>query len=110
MATAVETKAFAVIKTGGKQYKVSEGDVIKIEKLGDVEAGKKVSFDEVLLVDDGSTAKVGSPTIKGAKVEGEVMQQGRHKKVIAVRYKSKSNYFKRYGHRQPFTEVKITKI
>lgn len=106
---------FAVIKTGGKQYKVAEGDVLKIEKLADkngqpLETAGKVVFDEVLLVDDGKTTTVGTPNISGAKVTASVLGDGRHKKVMVVRYLQKSRYYKKNGHRQPFTEVKIESI
>lgn len=98
----------AVIKTGGKQYIVEEGDVVKIEKIAGKE-GEKVSFDEVLFVDDGSKAALGTPTVKAA-VSGEVLEQGRAQKVTVIRYRAKSRYFKKNGHRQPFTKVKITGI
>ena len=99
---------YAVIVSGGKQYKVSEGDVIRVEKL-EVEEGAKVSFDQVLLINDGSL-KIGTPTVQGAKVSGTVLQNGKGKKVIVYRYKRKSGYHKKNGHRQLFTEVKIEKI
>ena len=99
---------YAVIVSGGKQYKVSEGDVIRVEKL-EVEEGAKVSFDQVLLINDGSL-KIGTTTVKGAKVSGTVLQNGKGKKVIVYRYKRKSGYHKKNGHRQLFTEVKIDKI
>ena len=99
---------FAIIKTGGKQYKVAEGDKLKVEKLSG-EAGSKVSFDEVLLVADGEV-EVGSPRVTGARVEGTILQQGRAKKVRVVKYKAKTRYRTVHGHRQPFTEVKIEKI
>ena len=99
---------YAVIVSGGKQYKVSEGDVIRVEKLK-VEEGEKVSFDQVLLINDGSL-KIGTPTVQGAKVSGTVLQNGKGKKVIVYRYKRKSGYHKKNGHRQLFTEVKIDKI
>lgn len=99
---------FAVIKTGGKQYVVSEGDVITIEKLsGEFKEGDKVTFEEVLLVDDGKDTTIGTPFIKGAKVVGTVEEMGRGKKVEVVKYKAKSRYHKRRGHRQPFFKVKI---
>ncbi len=102
---------FAVIKTGGKQYKVSEGDTIKIEKLlGDHKEGGKVEFDEVLLVDDGKSTKVGSPTISGGKVVGTIKEIGRSAKVMVIKYKQKSRYFKKNGHRQPFFKVTIDSI
>lgn len=103
--------AFAVIQTGGKQYKVSEGDVIVIEKLpGDKKAGEKVSFDTVLLNDSGKDLTIGTPNIAGAKVSGEVVDAGRARKVTVIKYKAKSRYFKKRGHRQPFLKVKIEKI
>ncbi len=105
-------KEFAIIKTGGKQYLVEEGTVVKIESLkGDLKIGDKVSFDEVLLSDNGKDATtVGAPFIKGAKVEATVQKIARAKKVTVIKYKAKSNYFKKRGHRQPFMEVKITKL
>jgi len=105
---------FAVIKTGGKQYKVSKDTIVNIEKLKtkDVEykKGDKVSFDKVLLVDDGKNTTIGTPFIDGAKVDGEIMAIGRAKKILVVKYKQKSRYLKRNGHRQPFFKVKITSI
>ena len=99
---------YAIIATGGKQYKVSEGDIITIEKLG-VEAGEKVTFDQVLVV-GGDDLKVGAPTVDGASVEASVVKEGRGKKVIVYKYKRKSGYHKKNGHRQSFTQVKIEKI
>ncbi|MBQ7147797.1 MAG: 50S ribosomal protein L21 [Pseudobutyrivibrio sp.] len=99
---------YAIIATGGKQYKVSEGDIITIEKLG-VEAGEKVTFDQVLAVSD-NELKVGDPTVKGATVEASVVKEGRGKKVIVYKYKRKTGYHKKNGHRQAFTQVKIEKI
>ena len=99
---------YAVIVSGGKQYKVSEGDVIRVEKL-EVEEGAKITFDQVLLLNDGSL-KIGTPTVANAKVRGTVLQNGKGKKVIVYRYKRKSGYHKKNGHRQLFTEVKIDKI
>ena len=99
---------YAIIATGGKQYKVQEGDVIKVEKLG-AEAGSEVTFDQVLLVSD-KEVKVGSPTIEGASVKATVVSEGKDKKVIVYRYKRKTGYHKKNGHRQPFTQVKIEKI
>lgn len=100
----------AVIKTGGKQYLVKEGDILSIEKLDGKMEGAKVSFEEVLLVDDEKATKVGEPTLKGVKVSAEVIESDRAKKVTVIRYKAKSRYFKKRGHRQPFTKVKITSI
>ena len=99
---------YAIIATGGKQYKVSEGDIITIEKLG-VDAGEKVTFDQVLAV-SGDDLKVGNPTVSGATVEASVVKEGRAKKVIVYKYKRKTGYHKKNGHRQSFTQVKIEKI
>lgn len=99
---------YAIIATGGKQYKVSEGDIITIEKLG-IEAGEKVTFDQVIAVSD-SELKVGDPTIANATVEASVVKEGRSKKVIVYRYKRKTGYHKKNGHRQSFTQVQIEKI
>jgi len=107
----IMTTAFAVIKTGGKQYKVSEGQIIKIEKLkGEYKEGDKIIFDEIVLLDNGSETKVGNPTIKGQKVEAELIASAKDKKIRIQHFKSKSNYSKVNGHRQPYFEVKITKI
>ncbi len=100
---------FAVIKTGGKQYVVKEGDVLDVEKL-EVEAGKTVEFEALLLSDEeGNDVKLGTPALT-SKVKAEVVLQGRAKKVEVVKYKAKSKYRRRVGHRQPFTKVKITKL
>ena len=98
---------YAIIATGGKQYKVSEGDIIKVEKL-DVEPGNTVSFDQVIAVSDG-TLKVGEDVAK-ASVSATVMEQGKGKKVIVYKYKRKTGYHKKNGHRQAYTQVKIDKI
>jgi large subunit ribosomal protein L21 len=104
-------KEFAIIETGGKQYLVTEGDTVRIEKMkGEFKAGDHVAFDKVLLVDNGSTTSIGEPYLKGASVSGEIATIGRGKKVEVIKYKAKSNYFKRRGHRQPFFDVKISKI
>lgn len=101
---------FAVIKTGGKQYLVSAGEKIKIEKI-DVEEGKEVVFDEVLLLGkDDKDVKIGNPFVKGAKVKAKVLAQDKAKKIIIFKYKPKKRYQKKQGHRQPFTEVEILKI
>lgn len=100
---------FAVIQTGGKQYRVSEGETIKIEKLP-VQKGEKAVFENVLLVADGDKVTVGRPYIDKARVEAEVVEQGRDKKKIVFRYHSKTRYRKKKGHRQHFTEVRIEKI
>ncbi len=99
---------YAIIATGGKQYKVEEGDVIRVEKLG-VEAGETVTFDQVLIVNNGETI-VGTPTVDGATVTATVVAEGKAKKVIVYRYKRKTGYHKKNGHRQPYTQVKIEKI
>ena len=100
---------YAIIKTGGKQYRVNEGDVISVEKL-DVASGEKVVFDEILVVSKDGELQIGAPVVAGAKVEGTVVQQGKEKKVIVFKYKPKKDYRKKQGHRQPFTRVKIEKI
>jgi len=100
--------AFAVIETGGKQYKVSEGDVLSIEKLSEeLKEGDTITFDKVLLMDDGKDTVVGTPYIEGAKVTATLEQEGRGKKIMVIRFKAKSRYFKKYGHRQPYMKVKI---
>lgn len=107
----MDSMEFAVIKTGGKQYKVSKDTVVNVEKIkGEYKKGDKLSFDKVLLVDDGKDTTIGTPYIKGAKVEAEIMEIGRTRKVLVVKYKQKSRYLKRNGHRQPFFKVKITSI
>ncbi len=99
---------YAIIATGGKQYKVSEGDIIKVEKLG-VAEGETVTFDQVLAVNDG-TLKIGTPTVAGAAVTASVVREGKDRKVIVYKYKNKTGYHKKNGHRQLFTQVKIEKI
>jgi len=106
-----ETKEFAVIETGGKQYKVAVGDIIRIEKLeGEYKEGDKIVFDKVLLVDNGVDTTIGTPYIANAKVESLFQKAGKGKTVIVLRYKQKSRYQKKNGHRQPFVEVKISAI
>ena len=100
---------FAIIQTGGKQYKVSEGDIIFIEKL-DAEVDSTVTFDQVLTTSDGVTLTVGTPTIAGAIVTGTVLNQGKEKKIYILTYKAKKNQKRKQGHRQPYTKVQITKI
>lgn len=100
---------YAVIETGGKQYKVSEGDVIYIEKL-EIAEGETVTFDKVLVVADGEEVKVGAPTVEGAAVTGKVEKQGKSKKIYVFKMKRKKNYRRKKGHRQPFTKVTIEKI
>ena len=99
----------AVIKTGGKQYKVSPGEKIKIEKI-EGEEGKEISFKEVLLLEEDGKVLLGTPTLKGVKVTGKIISQDRGKKVIIFKYKPKTRYKVKTGHRQYFTEVEITKI
>ena len=98
----------AIIVTGGKQYRVAEGDVIFVEKL-DKEVNSTVSFD-VLLVGSDDSVKIGTPTVEGACVEGKVLGQVKGEKIIVYKYKSKKNYHRKNGHRQPYTKVEITKI
>ena len=100
---------YAVIKTGGKQYRVQEGDIIRVEKL-DVEEGSVVQFGEVLALSNDDGLKVGAPVVDGAVVEANVLSQGKAKKIIVFKYKAKKNYRKKQGHRQPYTQVQITKI
>ena len=103
--------SIAVIQTGGKQYTVAKGDVVKIEKLSDEhKAGDKVTFDKVLLTDDGKATKVGTPVVSGAKVEGTITEVGRDPKISVIRFRAKSRYHKKRGHRQPFCKVEITKV
>ncbi len=102
---------FAVIETGGKQYKVAPGDTIKIEKLPEeYEAGKKITFDKVLLARGKGKTSVGTPYVAGAKVEGTLAEEGRGRKVSVIRFRPKSRYFKKKGHRQPYTKVAISSI
>lgn len=101
---------FAVIQTGGKQYKVSAGDVLSVEKISGHKEGDKVVFDKVLLTDDGTSTKIGTPYIPGAKVSATIIEEGRDKKKLVVKYMPKSRYFKKNGHRQPFMKVKIESI
>ena len=99
----------AIIVTGGKQYTVSEGDVLFVEKLN-VEAEEVVKFEQVLAVLDGENSKIGAPTVEGASVEAKVVKNGKGKKITVFRYKAKKNEKKKMGHRQPYTKVEITKI
>lgn len=99
----------AIIKTGGKQYRVAVGDKLRIEKLPG-EPGASVSFDEVLLLGSGAAAKVGTPLVDGAKVSATITAHGRGKKLIVYKFRRRKNYRRKAGHRQPFTEVEITAI
>lgn len=100
---------YAIIKTGGKQYKVAEGDTIYVEKL-DAPEGDSVTFPAVLTLVNGAEVTVGRPFVEGAKVTGKVEAQGKAKKILVFKYKAKSNYRRRQGHRQPYTKVVIDKI
>lgn len=99
----------AIIKTGGKQYKVSKGDKIKIEKL-EGEEGAKIVFEEILFLGDEKDVKVGMPIVKGAKVEGKIIKTAKGKKVVGIKFKPKKRYKVKFGHRQTMTEVEIIKI
>ena len=100
---------YAILKTGGKQYRVSEGDIITIEKL-EATANDSVTFEDVLTIVNDGDVKVGAPLVDGAKVTGTVLEQGKAKKILVFKYKAKSNYRLRQGHRQPFTKVRIESI
>ena len=100
---------FAIIETGGKQYKVNEGDVIFVEKL-EVAEGDKITFDRVLVVSDADGIKVGAPVVEGATVTANVVKNGKAKKVVVMTYKPKKNEKRKMGHRQPYTKVQIEKI
>ena len=99
----------AIIVTGGKQYTVSEGDVLFVEKLN-AEAEETVKFEQVLAVVDGETVKIGTPVVEGAAVEAKVVKNGKGKKIDIIRYKAKKGEKRHIGHRQPYTKVEITKI
>ncbi len=102
---------FAIIETGGKQYKAVVGETLKIEKIsGTFKVGDKVKFDKVLVVDNGSDTTIGTPFINAAAVSGTLTEIGRSPKVTVIRYKQKSRYFKKNGHRQPFFKVKIDSL
>lgn len=100
---------YAVIATGGKQYKVTEGQVLRVEKLA-AQPGDKVNFDSVLLVDDGKTVNIGTPTVAGGKVIAEVIEQQRDKKIRIIKFRRRKHSRKQMGHRQAYTTVKITDI
>ena len=100
---------YAVVETGGKQYKVSEGDTLCVERLAAAE-GEKVVLDKVLLFSDGENVKVGTPYIEGAKVEAEVVENGKGEKIVIFKFKSKKDYRKKQGHRQPYSMLKIESI
>lgn len=100
---------YAVVETGGKQYKVSEGDVIYVEKL-EGNQGDSIDLDKVLLVSNEGDIKVGKPYVEGAKVSASIEEQGKAKKILVFKFKAKKDYRKKQGHRQPFTKLKISKI
>jgi len=100
---------YAVIVTGGKQYKVAEGEFLKVEKL-EIATGESVTFDRVLLVGNGDDVTIGAPVVDGAKVVAEVVSQGRHDKIRIIKFRRRKHHMKRQGHRQWFTEIKITGI
>lgn len=109
----IKTGNFAVIATGGKQYVVRNGDILKVEKMeGDSKRkeGDKIVFNDVLLTDDGKATVVGDPMVKGATVEATLIADDRDKKLHVIRFKAKSRHFRKIGHRQPYTLVKITKV
>lgn len=110
-ADSVDSKKIAIIRTGSKQYIVKVGDVLKIEKIfdEDIKSGK-IIFDDVLLVDDGTETKVGTPVVTGSKVVADVIDQIKDKKVVVIKYRAKSRYFKKRGHRQPKTFIQISEI
>lgn len=100
---------YAVIVTGGKQYRVQSGDVLKVESLPE-EIGATINFDQVLLVGEGSNVQIGDPFVKGSKVSATVVSQGRHKKIHVIKFRRRKHYEKWQGHRQNYTEIKITEI
>jgi large subunit ribosomal protein L21 len=100
---------YAVIESGGKQYRVSEGETLRVEKLAGP-AGTKISFGPLLVTDDGGNVSVGRPTVGGMMVEAEIVEQGRGKKIVLFKYKRRKSYRRKAGHRQPYTAVKITAI
>jgi len=100
---------YAVIVTGGKQYKVREGERLKVEKL-EIATGETITFDRVLLVGKDENVQIGTPVVEGAKVTGEVVAQGRHKKIRIIKFRRRKHHMKQQGHRQWFTEIKITGI
>ncbi|NNF99046.1 MAG: 50S ribosomal protein L21 [Desulfobacteraceae bacterium] len=100
---------YAVVATGGKQYKVKEGEVLQVEKLtGDV--GAEITFDKVLMFSDGENVKIGQPVVEGVTVQGHIVDQGKHKKILVFKYKKRKRYRRKKGHRQQFTAVKIDSI
>jgi large subunit ribosomal protein L21 len=108
--TQPEISKIAVIKTGGKQYLVKEGDTLKIEKIIGLKEGDSVSFKEVLLTSNGSEAKIGTPVVPSSEVTGTIIEMGRNQKVVVIKYKQKSRYYKKNGHKQPYAKIKIESI
>ena len=100
---------FAVVKTGGKQYRITKGDTIKVEKLTG-EIGDKIELSDVLMVADGDNVQVGRPCVEGARVQAEIVDQGRHRKITIFKMRRRKNYRRKMGHRQPFTAIKILDI
>ncbi len=100
---------YAVVATGGKQYKVQEGEILRVEKLAG-EVGSEVAFDQVLMLSDGENITIGQPVLEGAVVKGHIVEQGKNKKIIVFKYKRRKRYRRKHGHRQPFTAVKIDSI
>ena len=101
----------AIIETGGKQYLVEEGSVLKVEKIkGSYKVGDTIDFENILLTDDGAKTEVGAPYIKGAKVSAELIEEGRNQTVTVIKYRQKSRYFKKRGHRQPYAKIKVTAL
>ncbi len=100
---------YAIVETGGKQYRVSEGDTVKVERL-DGEEGSEIVFDRVLALFDGKEMKLGQPFLENSQVRGRLLSQGRSRKIIVFKYKPKKNYRRKKGHRQSFTQVRIDKI
>ena len=100
---------YAVIASGGKQYKVQEGEILKVEKI-DGQVGSEVAFDQVLLLSDGEAVKIGQPTLADVAVRGHIVEQGRVKKILVFKYKRRKRYRRKQGHRQPFTAIKIDSI
>ena len=104
-------ESFAIIETGGQQYRVASGDIIKIEKLpGELQIGDPVTFDKVLLTDDGENTKIGTPYLEGVKIKSVLVENGRSRKIVVIKYKAKSRYFKNRGHRQPYSKVRISSL
>ena len=104
-----ESTMYAVIVTGGKQYKVAEGEYLRVEKL-EAETGSSIDFDRVLLIGNGDDVKIGAPVVEGAKVTAEISSHGRHDKVRIIKFRRRKHHMKRQGHRQWYTEIKITGI